>query len=104
MIEIPLAAIPNQTLSIRLNNSFYNVALKFVSTVMAVDVTRDNMLLVQGQRVVSGFPIIPYEYLWEDSGNFAIITRAGDYPIYTEFGISQYLLFATTAEIEALNG
>lgn len=107
MIEIPLQTIPNQTLSIRLDNQQYDIEIHTISNnidptnlIMAISITRDNVLIVDSFRAVSGYPILPYEYL--ENGNFAFITDSDDYPDYTRFGIDQSLIFASESELEAL--
>ena len=39
-----------------------------------------------------------------ENGNFILQTSNYEYPDYTMFGVTQYLIFATQAEIEAING
>lgn len=100
MIEIPLAAIPNQSLSIRLGDSQYDIRIHACSNIVVVDIERDNVAIVTGSRAVAGYPIIPYDYL--EDGNFVIVTANDEYPDYTQFGISQFLIYATQAEISSL--
>jgi len=54
-------------------------------------------------RAVSGFPLIPYSYL--QNGNFTFITSNNEYPDWRQFGITQYLIYASKSELEEiLNG
>lgn len=99
---INLAAIPNQTISLNLEDSFYELTFKIANLVMQVDISRDNEILVQGQRCVPGAFLLPYKYL--EKGNFLFSTQDGDYPEYTQFGVTQYLYFFTDAELEILRG
>jgi len=105
MIQIPLQAIPNQTLSINLNDNAYDILLRACGTgdalVMSVDLTINNDTVLLGQRIVPGAPLIPYLELTDIGGNFILLTNEGDLPDYNEFQISQYLIFATQAEINA---
>lgn len=100
MIEIALAVIPNQAFSIRLDNQVYDVTLKETDGVMSATIVRDGVTILSGTRVVAGTPLIPYEYL--ESGNFMLLTDDDDLPDYTKFGISQSLIYASQAELEAL--
>lgn len=100
MIIVPLAAVPNQSLSMRLGNDFYNLVFKIANGIMAVDIARNGVVILSGQRVVAGTPIIPYSYL--ESGNFIFQTNNGDLPNYLQFGITQILIFASQAELEAI--
>lgn len=100
MFEVPIVAIPNQTMSIQLDNKQYDLAIYATSGVMAMDVVRDGVTLLTGQRVVSGYPVIPYSAL--EDGNFIFTTDNEEYPDYLQFGISQSLLFVTAAELSVL--
>lgn len=97
MIQINLAAIANQSLNIRLDNRLYGITVKEAAGVMAIDLVRDNVMLLQGQRLVSGSPVIPYQYL--ESGNFVFITLNDEYPEYPQFGAGQFLLYASADEV-----
>lgn len=102
MIEIPLSAIPNQSLSIRLGDAQYDLRLFLCNNVMAIDIIRDNEVIIQGARLAPGFPILPYEYLSAGEGNFVVVTENDEYPDYLQFGITQFLIYATTAELANL--
>lgn len=106
MIQIALAAISFQTLSITLDENYYDLAV-FVSggttpdsQVMGMDITRNGVPIVLGQRLVPGYPVIPYRYL--ENGNFIITTDNDEYPSYLQFGINQFLIYASAAELAAL--
>lgn len=100
MIEIPLQAIPNQSLSVLLNNVQYDIRIEVCNNIMAFDIVRNNIAIVTGQRAVAGEPIIPYQYL--EDGNFAVLTMNDAYPDYLQFGITQSLIYASQSELEAL--
>jgi hypothetical protein len=101
MIAIELQAIPNQSFSIRLNGDLYDIEILEANGVMCSNVSRNNELILSGDRIVPGYPIIPYQYL--SNGNLVLLTANGDYPYYTQFGVTQSLIFASASEIEALN-
>jgi hypothetical protein len=100
MIDIELAAIPNQTVSIRLDDQLYRITVKETRGTMAVDIVRDDETLVQGARIVAGTPLLPYLYM--EVGNFVLLTEDEEYPYYTKFGDSQNLVYVTPAEIATL--
>lgn len=100
MISITLAAIPNQAVSMRLEDNLYKLTLRETRGVMSVDISRDDETIVRGLRAVAGTALLPYRYL--ETGNFVILTEDGEYPDYTKFGISQELVYVTVAELEAL--
>lgn len=102
MININIAAIPNQSLSVQLGGFVWDITLKETIGTMSATVVRDGITLVQNQRIAPGTPLLPYSYL--ESGNFLFLTNAGDYPYYTQFGLTQSLVFATQEEINAIQG
>lgn len=114
MIEIPLQAIPNQTLSVQLDGNQYDIKIAATMStttdnglladdvLMCVDITRNNVAIVSGFRAVAGFPIIPYQYL--EAGNFAFVTADGDYPDYRKFNVDQSLIYASESELETIRG
>ena len=100
--QIPLAAIPNQDVSITLDGSRFDIAVKSSSTSTLISIIRDDVTLISGLRAVGGTLVLPYEYLEE--GNFYFETPNEVIPYYENFGISQFLIYMTAAEIEAIRG
>lgn len=100
MIDIGLNPIPNQSLTIQIDNDLYQITVKETRGVMSCTIIRNDISLVSNVRIVSGSPIIPYRYL--ESGNFVLLTQNDDYPDYTQFGSSQSLVFVTQSEIDEL--
>lgn len=94
---IPLQSIPNQTVSVALDNQRYELTLKTVGTVMAADLLINEVLILQGARLVGGTPLIPYRYL--QNGNFLLTTEDNCYPFYTLFGVTQFLVYFSPAEL-----
>lgn len=109
MIEIILSQTPNQSFSIELEGHQYDFIFMSINTnnlpgvgIMAVDIVRDNILLVSGNRLPPLFPLIPYRYLENGEGNFIFTTLNDDYPDYNQFGITQSLLYLTASEVEVI--
>lgn len=100
MLQIPIAAIPNQTFSIQLDQLEYDIGLFVAEGIMAVDLVRADQVILTGQRVTPGSLVIPYKYL--ESGNFLISTLNDDYPDYTQFGLTQFLFYLSQSELEAI--
>lgn len=96
---VPLAAIPNQELSIQLENDRYDINVKSSKTSIFLTLAKNEVVILNNVRAVGGTPIIPYEYLTEDSGNFIFTTPNEEIPYYPNFGVSQYLVYLTAAEI-----
>lgn len=106
MINIPLQAIPTQTLSFQdtTTQTNYFIAIKTCGNpgaqIMSVSISINDILIVSGVRAVAGFPLIANTYL--ENGNFVILTQNDDLPDYTQFGVTQYLIYASQLEIEAI--
>ena len=102
MLNIPIQAVPNQTLTVLLDGNSYKIGIKSIGDeLMSIDIEKNNITLIQGQRMVPSFFLIPYGYLGQD-GNFSLITEEGDYPFYEKFGVSQSLIYLSPADIAAL--
>lgn len=97
MIQINLAAIANQSLSIRLDNRLYGITVKETRGTMSIDIVRDGAALITGQRLVPGSPVIDYLHL--ANGNFIFVTINDEYPIWSQFGVDQFLLYASADEV-----
>ena len=111
MIQIPIINVPNQSLSIQLDDNQWDIAIHATqdnpdgsSGIMAIDITINNNIIISGVRATYGYSLIPYNYLIVD-GNLYFVTQNDDYPDWRQFGITQYLIYASSAEIaEILNG
>lgn len=102
MITIPLAAVPNQTLSVQIGQVRWGLTLKDARGVMVADVERAGVVLLQAVRVVAHEPVIPYGYL--EDGNFLLTTLNDDLPGWSKFGDSQELVYMTQTELDAIRG
>jgi hypothetical protein len=96
--DVNLLAVPNQSFSVTINGVLWELAVKVARGTMLADVRRDGVVLVLGQRIVAGFPILPYRHL-SHQGNFAILTRDGKLPWWEEFGRSQSLVYLEPTEV-----
>ena len=97
--QIAIAPIPDQTFTTTLQGVTYGLRIFLAANVMCCDLTINNIAVLSGMRLVSGSPIIPYEYL--QNGNFFLITLNDELPFYDQFNATQFLIFYTEAEIEA---
>jgi len=101
-IEIELQAIPNQELTIQLDSVRYALLIQEAGGIMAATLAIDEVVILQGIRIVAGGPLFPYKYMEGQGGNFVFVTELEEIPFYTEFGVTQSLIYLTVAEIEAL--
>lgn len=92
MINIDLIAVPNQSLTFTEGDNFWELRIITLDSMMGADVHLNGTPVVLGQRIVSGAPILPYEYLGEH-GNFAILTQDDDLPWWENFTVDQQLVF-----------
>lgn len=101
MRTISIDAIPNQELSVTLDGNRWGITLKEANGVMCCTLVLNDVTILSGQRIVAGSPLIPYRYL-QGSGNFWILTDGDDMPYYTEFGVTQQLVYMGAAEYAAV--
>lgn len=108
---IPLQAVPSQTFSfIDPSSNQWDIAVRFVGQAIttgevttnvgqiAFSFTFNGNILIQGITAVAGARIIPYTYL--ENGNFALITQSQQIPDYTQFGITQTLVYLSESDIQ----
>jgi hypothetical protein len=107
MINIPLQAIPNQNFNIQLNEQSYDITIKScanstnpLANFMVATIFINNVLIIENVRLTGYRPIIPYKYL--ENGNFLIITMNGEYPDYMLFNNTQFLIYVSQAELDAI--
>lgn len=100
MIDIPLQPVANQSFSVLLDGARYVLTFKEANGVMCADVVRDEVTLITGVRVTAMTPLLPYDYM--QRGNFVLLTENDDLPYYTQFGLTQSLVYVSDAEIAAL--
>ena len=102
MFKLTLQPIANQSFSVEFDGSSYDIVIRNIDSTnnkMAIDITRDNIVIIQGFEIVGNTRIIPYPYL--EKGNFTLSTNDDELPNYTQFGISQFLYYITVAELAA---
>lgn len=99
MKTIPLTATPNQSFTVRLDQSLYTFVIKETAGVMSASISRDDAILLSFTRMTADAPLIPYQYLAD--GNFFLLTEDAALPDYTQFGVTQTLIYLTADEIEA---
>lgn len=100
MMTIPLSQLPNQALSILLNGNQWNILLKTVDEVTVCSLTLNGVDILDSALCVSGSFIIPCQY--QEAGNFFFVTQAFELPIWTQFTLSQTLIYISAAELAAL--
>lgn len=99
MIDIALAAVPNQQLMIQLDGRIYEITVREANGVMAASITRDGVAVITNTLAVAGTPLLPYRY--QEAGNFLFTTENEDLPYYDQFGLTQFLVYVTADELAA---
>lgn len=100
MIKISVIQHPNQTFPVILEGARYDLTIKDCDGFMIMDVVRDDVVILQGQRMLANTPIIHYNYLTQ--GNLVIITDNDDLPDWQQFGITQQLYYLTDEEWQTM--
>jgi len=100
MILIPLQRVEKQSLSVLLDNVLHQIAVLECNGIMAVNISRAGVPLIQGRRAVCSVPLIPAGP--RETGNFVFKTLNDELPYWSEFGNTQQLFYLTIAEMEAL--
>lgn len=94
---ITLEPIPNQSLTVVLDNALWELRLVTCKGSLCVTVRRNNQTIVDGARAVAG------ELIIQDShraafGNFAVLTNNNELVDYQKFGVSQFLAFVNSED------
>ena len=93
LISVPLENLPNQSLTIRLNDDRYEIRLVTIAAnIMAISIKRNDELLIQNQRIVPFVMLLP-EHNAHGAGNFIFFTPDNAYPFYEEFNNGHVLYF-----------
>jgi hypothetical protein len=104
MIDIGLAAVANQSLSVQLGERNYVIDFHEANGVMCVTLTRDGVVLVSGSRVTGGTPLLPYRYLESGEGNFLVTVDNEEIPYWDQFGNTQFLVYLSAEELAVFRG
>jgi hypothetical protein len=102
MMSLPLQQVPNQSFSALLDGNQWDFVLKTVEDTTTVSLTLNGNDIMDNGRAVAGGFIIPSIYQEYSSGNFFFVTQNFDLPYYTEFTVTQYLIYVSAAELAAL--
>lgn len=98
---ITLQQTPNQEVIVTVNGSRYKIQIKSASGFMTYGVERDGITIIEnGARIVNGSPLLPYRYMEE--GNFILDVPDDEFPDYTKFESTQFLIYASQDEIESV--
>ena len=98
MRELTVEPITNQSFSAVLDGNLFTFRLCNRGGTVLMDITKNNVVVVAGARVVAGAPIVqPFSLL--PSENFVITTQAGALVDYHQFGITQFLFYVRSDDV-----
>lgn len=100
MQQIPIQSIPNQEFSITLDGNIYDITPKTMDNITCVSIVRNGVDIIDNIRCVPFQPVLPAQY--QESGNFSFVTGNGDLPYYTQFNVTQQLIYLSADELAAL--
>ena len=64
------------------------------------EISVDGTDILDNARCLPNIPIIQQKYLWGFYGSFMFICKEDIYPIYTDFEVTQFLVFLTIEEMQ----
>ena len=96
---IPLQVLPNQALSVILDNNQWDFVIKVTRGIMTVSLQLNSVDILDSAAAVAGSLIIPS--LYKESGNFMIVTQSFQLPDYTQFGTTQFLIYYSADDLAA---
>jgi hypothetical protein len=97
MYQIPLASVPNQTISFNVDGAYWQVHIYQSLVHMCADIINNGVPVINGVRCFAGVPLMPYPYMYDPNfGNFIFDSDAD----WTNFGTDCNLYYATSSEFE----
>ncbi len=97
--RIVLQTVPNQSFSTLQDGVSYKIQLQETRGVMSATISIDDTPILSGARFFANAPLIPYEYLEDEGGNFLMTTEADAIPAWAEFEVTQFLFYLTASEV-----
>lgn len=98
-IGVSIQPIPAQEFQITLDNNVFDIAIKHAKGVMVMSISINGVDTIDNLLCAAAAPIIPAQYL--ENGNFMFLTANNQLPTYTQFGVTQSLMYFTAAELAA---
>ncbi|HZZ80039.1 MAG TPA: hypothetical protein VFE62_16115 [Gemmataceae bacterium] len=100
MQQLPLQQLPNQSFSVLLDGNQWTFLFKTIEDTTVASLTLNGTDLLDSARCAAGSFLIPSEY--EEEGNFFFVTQNQQLPYYTEFNVTQSLIYVSANELAAL--
>jgi hypothetical protein len=103
MQVLTLLPIANQEFTTFQDGDQYDITIQECNGCMGATIIKNGITLCSGQRITSGCPLIPFQYLEGTDGNFCFLCSTDDTIYYTFFGDIQYLVYCSLAEMLTLS-
>lgn len=100
MFQIPLSALPNQSISFNVDGAYWQLKLYQAVNSMCADISRDGNPIANGVRCYGGIPLMQYSYMSAPAfGNFVFDADAD----WTNFGTECNLYYLAMSEMDQLS-
>jgi hypothetical protein len=100
MLQIPLAEVPNQTISFNADNVLWSLHVYQGGNFMCADILKNGIPTINGIRCFGGIALLQYDYMTAPNlGNFLFDVDAD----WTEFGLSCNLFYLSQSEMAEFN-
>ena len=99
VMQIPISSVPSQSFPVTIDNNLFVIGIRYTSGVMSVSISINGVDVIDNIRAVAGSPLIPSQY--QENGNFMFLTQNFQLPIYTQFNVSQSLIYLSPSELAA---
>jgi hypothetical protein len=97
---VPIQAIPNQKFFIVLDGNQWDIGIRTTNGCISVSASLNGNPIMENMRAVAGTRVIPSKY--QEAGNFVFITQNYEIPDYINFGVTQFLIYISQAELDAV--
>lgn len=99
---VNILAIPNQQVSFQEDDTRYVMRITSSGTIVAVTMSINEVVVMEGVRMVLGALIIPFDYLRAAGGNLLFTSDNENILNYQSFSTSQFLLYLSSDELGSL--
>lgn len=102
MIDVNLQQLANQELTITLENARYVLRVVETNSSMALTIIKDDVTFIQNALLMANDFQLRTNLVDPDSGNFFFDVQNESLPDWRQFGVTQFLRYLTSDELEAL--
>lgn len=102
MNVIPIQALPNQTFSVTLNGARFDISILETNGVMSASIAINDTPVIENVRATASTFLLPY--LYQENGNFLFLNMSEQLIYYTNFGITQTLIWLSPGDLAYLRG